>query len=392
MSGPKGVSYRVVPESELRETALRNWRHTASSAGYFFTRARALGHSDLAFASGTEPAGTSNEVNQANTRLHQRLESAQQQLEARLMNERNQRIEHDLQQLLRELAEEEAEAYRASPMRTEQSRTTTDSGHAARLVERRTRVADQVSRRLSRLVASSPELEGMARIILESDVARAPMLLDDLDSRISTFNRETEQVHRDREHLNRLRSECELLPATPAVEALLERAAKELEAGRAVSGVLDTASRLIASLLERHQAERNRKFVLESVTASLEGLGYTVSAVDVVAPYTVVLQRAGNVGHGIQARVTDDEIDLRSVAFGDSDARADQTADEALCSDLEPLLNALRAEGIESGRIRRTPAGLVSPQRVRKTNSADSGTENRRRRARLSEQSKEGGR
>jgi len=390
MSGPKGVSYRVVPESELRETALRNWRLTSGNVEYFCTRARALGHPDLTFTAGAPPSGSSTDVNAAQMHLQSRLDEAQRELDARLMQERNRRIEHDLQHVLEQLAREEEKTYRAAAHdRHHQANNALDP---SRETEKRTRIAEQVARRLHRLIAPSSELEARAKGILQGDVDRAPMLLDDLDSRISAFNRTTEQIQRDRQRLDALRNESEVLPPTPALEALLRHAARETENGRTTTSVLDNASQLVTSLLEQHRAERNRKFVLESVTASLENLGYTVSPVDVEEAHTVVLQRAGNGGHGIRAHVTADEINLRTVAFDDTEAVADKAADEALCSALDPLLDSLNERGIEPGRIRRPPAGLVSPQHVRRSTTIAAGNGTRQRQRRPAERNTEGGR
>lgn len=367
MSGPKGIQYRVDPEvarrlaeeQRLREAQTR-WRQMAGAAIEISARCRTHALDHLIVDIPQDPTGDSTRIAAATNRLEQAVTAARQQLEAALEEERSRRIEHDLKDALSDLTRHEQARWASTRDIAAETVGAATNESAPAVEERRTRLAEQVARRLGRLLEPSSDLEELAATALTTPLDRAPMILDDLDARISERNAVTRRIAEESARLDTVRAQMAALDDAEAVEELLVRASTEIARQQSAAGLLDAASHLVESIAAREQSDRERRYVLMAVRESLEDLGYVTTEVEGGDPDTVVLRRAGFGAHGVRARIANNEVDLHSVGFAARfDRDADTAAERALCDDLDGVLGALERRGVTPGRIRRIPAGAL---------------------------------
>ena len=353
MSGPTAIGYRVVTAEQRLEDARRRRRRLIGRSRAHTLRCNAFQAEDLLIAAPDDADGAdADALEAACDAFDERIRDAEARLEDRLAQQRSRRIEHDLSGLLDDLAHREA----ATAARG-------DRAHAPALD-----IRARVSRILASLTEDSPELTAAATAVLHAEPARARLLLGDLDARARAANRISARRHEQRIAVEQLRCEAADLDDAEQVLTLLRHADAILDGGGEAALVIEHARTGLEHLAAAARAERDRRFVLSAVTDALTGLGYHVAPVELDTADSIVLRPGGFGAHAIRARITDDEIDLHTVRTApETDRNADRDADAALCAKVDPLLEALRQQGIEPGRVRRLPPGTVTPPVVRLT-------------------------
>ncbi|MDH6285056.1 hypothetical protein [Prescottella agglutinans] len=385
MSGPKGIQYRVDPavarrlaEEQRRNEALARWRQVTADAVQLSARCRAHGFDAAQVRIPQDPAGDSAQITAAINRLEQVVATVCRQLDKELERARCKQIEHDLGEVLADLERREQARWAAERSTAEtfgeREPQSVPSGE-----QRRRQLAGQVTQRLSRLISPRPDLEELGAAVVSAQLDRAPMLLDDLDARISSANATAERIREDSARLEALRVRTTAVP-DPGVDALLVRAEAALDDHLPAAALLDAATALADAVAARTSADRERRYVLSAVRESLEELGYDTVEVDTVVADTVVFQHARSGGHGVRATIADDEVELRTVGFTDqTDRVADSAAERAMCGDLENLVSALDRRGVKTGRVRRVPAGALPLPVVRVATGGTAADRGRRR-------------
>lgn len=367
MSGPKGIQYEIAAERRRAEDALQKWRALNGRVQAFSLRCAAVNMSDARVVAGAAPAGTSAAIETACAALERNLASAQTRLESRLSAQRSQRITHSLGAILEELDQRESAASALEEdVRSESSHNVPE---VADKVE--ADVADRVRRVLSSLVEQSDEVEAAAAGVLRAQPARARLLLSDLSSRVNAANRRSQQRIDNRGQIEEIRCEAASLLDRSRIDMLLDGADNALESNLDPTPSLTSARATLARQSALEREERDRAFVLEAVTVSLVDLGYSVSPIDLETPSSVVFKRSGSQTHAVTANVSDGEIGLRTVRTTTAtDRAADLAAEQQMCSDLDPLIEALRARGVAPGRVRAVPAGVTTPKLIASTTTA----------------------
>lgn len=371
MSGPKGIQYEIALERRRAEDAMQKWRALNGRVQAFSLRCAAVNMSDVRVVAGAAPAGTSAAIETACAALERTLASAHTRLESQLSAQRSQRITHNLGAILEELDQRESAASAlAEDVRSESPRTVFEVAERVD-IGNKIDIADRVRRVLSSLVEQSDELETTAAGVLRASPARARLLLSDLTSRVNAANRRSQQKIDNRGQIEEIRCEAALLLDRSRIDMLLDSADHALESNLDPTPSLTAARAKLATQSALEREERDQAFVLGVVTESLVKLGYSVSPTDLETPHSVMFKRSGPRTHAVTANVSDGEIGLRTVrTTATTDRGGDLAAEQQMCSDLDPLIEALRARGVTPGRVRAVPAGVTTPKLITSTIAA----------------------
>ena len=196
------------------------------------------------------------------------------------------------------------------------------SGGPPRCAREDPAILAQVRRALDRLEVPEESIRELATEVLDAPVASASLLAVRLSSAVDHLN---EQFH--------------------------ESARQERLHRRAVAEAAEQAE-IRAS---------DQRFVLDQVVDSLQELGYSVAGTSVVEPDQLLLSGGDVDGYGVAAGVSaDEEILLRPVRTDPGVPPHDELAEEALCSNLLDLKEALARRGVGVGRVRSMPVGIVA--------------------------------
>lgn len=371
MSGPKGIQYEIALERRRAEDAMQKWRALNGRVQAFSLRCSALNMSDASVLPGAVPAGTSAAIEAACAELERTLASAHTRLESQLSAQRSQRITHNLDAILEELDQRESAAsVLAEDVRPKSSHNVLEDAEKVD-IGTKSDIADRVRRVLSSLVEQSDELETMAAGVLRAPPARARLLLSDLSSRVNAANRRSQQRIDNRGQIEEIRCEAALLLDRSRIDMLLDGADHALESHLDPTPSLTSARATLAMQSALEREERDQAFVLGVVTESLVELGYSVSPIDLETPSSAVFKRSGPQTHAVTANVSDGEIGLRTVRTTAATDRGDDlAAEQQMCSDLDPLIEAMRARGVMPGRVRAVPAGVTTPKLITSTIAA----------------------
>jgi len=80
----------------------------------------------------------------------------------------------------------------------------------------------------------------------------------------------------------------------------------------------------------------------------------------------MVFARGSTASHGVKVEVNGDEIEVRAVRLDDSATEAElAAAEDAFCdNDIPAIVRGVTEGGLDVGRVRSSPKGLVQPPLV----------------------------
>ncbi|MFE1596962.1 hypothetical protein [Nocardia sp. NPDC058705] len=344
-----GIEYQIAAERRRLQAAQARWRAIEAKRQVHASRCADVGLSEFAaVGNATMPRGDSIAVETACTARQSTLDAAIHQLNAALTTRRRHTVDAGLSSALSELARREAAAARAAE----------NAAPAPTIVDPAAEVlAQRVEKLLVSLLEPDPALTEAAAQVLRAQPTRARLLLSDLSRRIRLANLATEEAHTALLRMAELRAAAADLHDPSPVTELLDQAAHATGPARTL--LLDRAQATTHRCQHAEQPERDRDFAQETLTEVLIELGYTVDATTAPDTNAVLARRPGAANHSVLAGVNGTEIALRTVRTQPGHRPDDYDQDAALCSDVDAIVDGLRAHGVEPGRVRRAPAGVT---------------------------------
>ncbi|GAB08568.1 hypothetical protein GOARA_013_00120 [Gordonia araii NBRC 100433] len=363
MSGPKGIEYELAQARRRLEEARARWQGLRARCDHLARRAAAHGVAVPAVAVPEALGDTADDVEAVCARFEEQIVGAEELLNAALVERAGRAVAIDISAGLDQIAAHDDAARRAAGSQASPA-SQAELGDAAPAFDvgaHRREVVDRL--RAAAFVDAAVERAARSAATA-STAAEAAMSLSELSSTIARAARTREHRQAQLSQLGAVRAAVGALLRPAALSQRLDRVEASIDGGADESAALDQIVVLARTQAADEQRERDRRAVLDSLRASLGELGYATVDVGLDTPDSLVARRAGD-GHAVQVSVGD-EVDIRSVvADGQATTPAqDKAADDALCEALPELLEAMTADGITPGRVRKQPAGLVPAKRI----------------------------
>lgn len=368
MSGPKGVSYRVVSAEEERRRAIaaaqarcRQLRHELAA-----TREERDAMAGASATTERTPAFEGDLDLDGFNRLASRLEGELRVARAEVVAARRHRVSLDLS----------ASYGAASAERLTDALLPTAAATAAADPEPGVDPASRLLQRVERCIGLSSGID--------DEPARESVLTALAAARAAALAHEDGHAERD---LLRAQTDIDrLLREQATAERARERAEHAVldladVTGTEADGVRAAARRVrtmaeaeivagdVARLRAEHAADEDRRFVVSETRAALVELGYELGGdfeVVALSGSPTVITRAGMPDHGLQLTFLPDTTRLLSnvVAFGETSPTRDREVEDLTCHDLEALQARWSEHGIDGEFKHRRDAGSVPVERV----------------------------
>ena len=348
MSGPKGASYRVVSEAELRRRAAEAARARVRACAQQIEELLLVAGRDAARA-GRRPA----------------LAARPDAPEALAAEERaGQEYLERLRQVVAERRRNAAIAHLTAALGTLDIRLDLTAARSGR-TPTPTRTPDQRAR-LDALASRLVDVDDAERPALTESIRAAVATLDTADAGraaqavAAVQTRVADALHRaeDRAAFARHREALarEFADVPPGDPAAVAAAAASDDLGLARARTLLQAAR------DRLRRAADQDFVVDQAAQALRALGYRVEAQHGAGLDTLVARKDSWPHHGLRLFFPESEAAFTTVpeAYGATDARDDAAFERATCGDVDALVARLTAGGVPTElRLRRAPGTVA---------------------------------
>lgn len=346
MSGPKGASYRVVSEAELRRRAAEAARARVRACSQQIDELLLVAGRDAARAGRRPVLGARSDDPQA---LAAEERAGQEYLER-------------LRQVVAERRRSVAAAHLSAALGTLDIRidfTATPSGRTptpsprpdqrARLDALASRLVDVDDADLPALTES---IRAAAAALDSADAGRAAQVVAAVQGRVA------DALHRAEDRaafvLRREALTREFADVPPGDPAAVAAASDDLGLARART--------LLQAARDRLRRAADQDFVVDQAAQALRALGYRVEAQPGAGLDTLVARKDSWPHHGLRLFFPESEAAFTTVpeAYGATDARDDAAFERATCGDVDALVARLTAGGVPTElRLRRAPGTVA---------------------------------
>nr|NLI49210.1 hypothetical protein [Propionibacterium sp.] len=352
MSGPKGASYRVVSEAELRRRAAEAARARVRACAQQVEELLLVAGHD-AVKAGRRPA----------------LAARSDALDALAAEERaGQEYLERLRQVVAERRRSAAAAHLTAALGTLAIDIDFTATHSRRTPtptpkpDQRARLDALASRLVDvddgDLPALTEAIRAAAAALDTADAGRAAQIVAAVQLRVS------DALHRAQDRaalaVRRAALAREFADVPPDDPAAVAAAAASDEHGLARARTLLQAAR------DRRRRAADQEFVVDRAVDALRALGYRVEAQHGGGLDTLVARKDAWPHHGLRLFFPESEPAFTTVpeAYGATDARDDAAFERATCGDVDALVARLTAGGVPTElRLRRAP-GTVALRRL----------------------------
>lgn len=378
LSGPKGVSYRVVSAEELRHRALDQSR---SRCGELETRLDALSAEERRSGLSVPAAGGSRPGRRTSDDLDA-WQSYESELRAQI-EVRHARLADVRQRACQALIHRELGIDGSIQLGVRHVPTVRQRSAAQQEVDGSLERAAAVIARLEDSSVQEALVARMRRISEHGeDLVAARPLLAVLRAEIQRELRTQESSRRLRQRISDLDVQLAGIPGVEAQEM------RRFLAGATTAAAVESAEQRAAEVRARAQAEQDRVFVVAQASAAFRHLGYDVGEEFVTAAMAGapgLVEPPDLPGHRLQIVFLPGSARFLTNVVGladQPDAAADLDAETATCRDLTAVESSLTAQGIETTRFHDVPPGQVPVERATAVQRAQERVRASRRRSR----------
>lgn len=354
MSGPKGASYRVVSEAELRRRAVEAARARVRACATQVEEMLILASEDATRA-GRRPALRGHSNLMADLAEEERAGLAYLERLREVVAER--RRDAVAAQLTASLADLRISIDLATPSVGSQQ-----TGSQARTVAGRTpSQRDRLDALAVRLVevgqddqpAMTESLRTVAAALDAADAGRAAQLVSAFESRLAeALHRTQRQASLERRRAVLAQEFADVPPSDPA-SLTVAAASDDL-------GLTRAREQLVAARDRRRRAE-DQDFVVAQAADALRALGYRVECQAGAGIDSLVARKDSWPHHGLRLLFPESEPAFTTIpeAYGNTDARDDIAFERASCGDVKAVVTRLTHSGVPTEfRLTRAPGGV----------------------------------